>query len=177
MQLHVNELNTYFAETAQRTTGNSDVDIKEDLLDFVDSLPPGSMEGEPFTLRHVTHNEVLNEIKIIHSDTSTGPDQIPIKYLKPVAKSIAGPLTHILNSFIAQSLFPNTWKVARITPIPKTNGSVSVPNMRPISTLPVLSKIYERLVHHQVIDYINLVHYSKITYWGLQRYYWVSGMK
>ncbi len=152
LRLDVNELNTYFAETAQRTTGNSDVDIKEDLLDFVDSLPPGSTEEEPFTLRH---NEVLNEIKIIRSDTSTGPDQIPIKYLKPVAESIAGPLTHILNSFIAQSLFPNAWKVARITPIPKTNASVSVPNMRPISILPVLSKVYERLVHHQVIDYIE----------------------
>ena len=45
--------------------------------------------------------------------------------------------------------------MARITPIPKTNGSVSVPNMRPISILPVLSKVYERLVHHQVIDYIE----------------------
>ena len=155
LRLDVNELNTYFAETAQRTTGNSDVDIKEDLLDFVDSLPPGSTEEEPFTLRHVTHNEVLNEIKIIRSDTSTGPDQIPIKYLKPVAESIAGPLTHILNSFITQSHFPNAWKVARITPILKTDGSVSVPNMRPISILPVLSKVYERLVHHQVIDYIE----------------------
>ena len=79
----------------------------------------------------------------------------PLKYLKPVTESIAGPLTYILNSFIAQSLFPNAWKVARITPIPKTNGSVSVPNMWPISILPVLSKVYERLVHHQVIDYIE----------------------
>jgi hypothetical protein len=85
LRLDVNELNTYFAETAQRTTGNSDVDIKEDLLDFVDSLPPGPMEEEPFILCHVTYNEVLNEIKIIRSDTSTGPDQIPIKYLKPRA--------------------------------------------------------------------------------------------
>ncbi|CAB4040817.1 Hypothetical predicted protein, partial [Paramuricea clavata] len=141
LRLDVNELNTYFAETAQRTTGNLDVDIKEDLLDFVDSLPPAPMEEEPSILRHVTHNEVLNEIKIIHSDTSTGPDQIPIKYLKPVAESIARPLTHIPNSFIAQSLFPNAWKVARITPIPKTNGSVSVPNMRPISILTVVSKV------------------------------------
>ena len=116
------------------------------------------MEEEPFTLRHVTHNEVFNEIKIIRSDTSTGPDQIPIKYFKPVACRINRRTVDSHTKFIyyiAQSLFPNAWKVAKITPIPKTNGSVSVPNMRPISILPVLSKVYERLVHHQVIDYIE----------------------
>ena len=131
------------------------MDTKEDLLNFIDSLPPGSIEQESFTLRRVTYKEVLNEIRIIRSETSTGHDQIPIKYLKPVAKSVAGPLTHIINSFIDQLLFPNAWKIARITPIPKTDNSLCVPNMRQVTILPVLSKVYERLVHHQVIDYIE----------------------
>ena len=43
LRLDINELNAYFAETAQRTTGNSNVDTKEDLLNFIDSLPPGSI--------------------------------------------------------------------------------------------------------------------------------------
>ena len=115
LRLDVNKLNAYSTETAQRTTGNSNVGTKEDLLNFIDSLPPGSIEQESFTLHHVTYKEV---IRTIRSDTSTGPDQIPIKYLKPVAESIAGPLTHIINSFIDQLLFPNAWKIARITPIP-----------------------------------------------------------
>ena len=131
------------------------MDTKEDLLDFIDSLPPGSIEQESFTLRRVTYKEVLNEIRIIRSETSTGRDQIPIKYLKPVAESVAGPLTHIINSFIDQLLFPNAWKIARITLIPKTDDSLCVPNMRQVTIIPVLSKVYERLVHHQVIDYIE----------------------
>ena len=131
------------------------MDTKEDLLNFIDSLPPGSIEQESFTLRRVTYKEVLNEIRIIRSETSTGHDQIPIKYLKPVAESVAGPLTHIINSFIDQLLFPNAWKIARITPIPKTDDSLCVPNMRQVTIIPVLSKVYERLVHHQVIDYIE----------------------
>ena len=154
LRIDVNELNQYFAETAQRTTGNSDVDVKKDLLSFIDYLPLESMDEERFTLRYVTY-EVLSEIKTIRCDTSTGPDQVPIKYLKPVAELIAGPLTEIINSFIARSLFPEAWKVARITPIPKTNGPDIVSNMRPISILPVLSKVFERLVHHQVIKYID----------------------
>ena len=78
--------------------------IKEDLFDFINNLPPGPIESEQFTLPRVTFKEVFNEINVIRSDTSTGPDLIPIKYLKPIAGLIAGPLTDILNSFIDQSL-------------------------------------------------------------------------
>lgn len=53
-------------------------------------------------------------------------------------------------------MFPDAWEVARITPIPKNNGPVNnVSDMQPISILPVLSKVFERLVYHQVIDYID----------------------
>jgi hypothetical protein len=78
-----------------------------------------------------------------------GPDQLPAKYLKIVAQLIAGPLTHIINSFVAVSSFPDAWKVAWITPIPKSNNSNTNSNMRPISILPVLSKVFERLTHYQ----------------------------
>jgi len=108
-------------------------------------------------LRHVKYEEILKEIKAIRSDTSsTGPDQIPAKFLKPVANLIEGSLTDVINSCIVTSTFPDAWKVARITPVPKTSGpTFSVSDMRPISILLVLSKVFERLVHHQVIDYID----------------------
>ena len=67
LRLDVNELNKHFAEVAQRTTGNADVDVKEDLLNFVDSLQPCLMGERSFTLRHVKYEEVLKEIKSIRS--------------------------------------------------------------------------------------------------------------
>ena len=95
------------------------------------------------------------EIKAIRSDTSTGPDQLPAKYLKLVAEHIAGPLTHIINSFIKILSFPDAWKVARISPIPKVSHPVKNADMRPISILPVLSKVFEKLVHRQAVKFIE----------------------
>ena len=92
----------------------------------------------------VTPCEVAREINRIRNDTSTGRDQIPIKFIKPVTDIIAGPLTNIINTFIEISSFPEVWKIARITRIPKKESIATESDMRPMSILPVLSKVFER---------------------------------
>ena len=155
VRLNMNKLNKHFASTTKRTTGITETYSRDDLFSFVDTLETESIEEEPFTRHLVTHIEVLNEILKFRSDTSTGPDLIPVKFIKPVAKYITSPLTHIINSFIKTNSFSDVWKLARISPIPKTDNPVNEHDMRPISILPALSTVYERLVHHQVIEYIN----------------------
>ena len=91
----------------------------------------------------------------MRSDCSTGADQIPVKFLKPVADLIASPLTHIINSFISWSSFPTAWKRGRISPIPKTDQPTEPDHYRPISILPVLSKVFERLILQQMSAYLN----------------------
>ena len=65
------------------------------------------------------------------------------------------PHHQLLCSCIYISSFPDAWKVARITPIPKSNNSNSNSNMRPISILPVLSKVFEGLRHYQLVEHID----------------------
>ena len=72
-----------------------------------------------------------------------------------MAESLAGPLTYIINSCIKASYFPEAWKIARISPIPKVNQPKTEQDHRPISILPALSKVFERLVSHQVNAYIK----------------------
>ena len=100
LRSNVDTLNEHFASTATRTTGVQTSDTKEDLIAFLDALQP---EESPtgngsFTLRPGTCYEVLLELKHLRSDTSTGPDLIPAKFLKPIAKYIASPLTDIIKS-------------------------------------------------------------------------------
>ena len=65
-------------------------------------------------------------------------------------------MTESINKSIDEGVFPDTLKVADITPVYKNKGSKSdKTNYRPISILPVLSKIYERVIHNQVSEYFE----------------------
>ena len=143
-----NVLNKYFSSTTQRLLNTQD-----DLQNLINSLP-SDCNASTFNLRLVTYNEVVNNLKSLRSDCSTGSDQIPVKFLKLVVDLIASPLTHIINSFISSSSFPAAWKIARILPIPKTDLPTEPDHYRPISLLPALSKVFERLIIQQMLPTI-----------------------
>ena len=91
----------------------------------------------------------------MRKDTSTGQDQIPAKYLVPVADEITSVLTHIINVAIDSKTFPDQWKLARVAPIPKTNNPTSISELRPISILPIMSKIFEKIILQQMASFID----------------------
>ena len=125
----------------------------DDLRNLINTFPAHT--NHSFTLRPATFQEVLNEMKDLRSDCSTGTDQIPVKYIKLAADWIASPLTHIINHYISNNSFPKTWKLARVSTILKTDHPVESDDFGPIAILPVLSKIYERLVLKQFLLYIE----------------------
>ena len=146
-------LNKHFSSTTQRLL-NTTPHTQDDLQNLINSLP-SDCNASTFNLRLVTYNEVINNLKSLRSDCSTGSDQIPVKFLKLVVVLIASPLTHIINSFISSSSFPAAWKIARISPIPKTDLPTEPDRYRPISILPALSKVFERLILQQMLHYFN----------------------
>ena len=151
LQISPNNLNSHFATTAERVTMATPPG-KGDLINLIDNFQQDS--EIPFTIQPVSYLDVLREIKCLRSDCSCGPD-IPCKIVKLVADKIASPLTHIINSCIACDYFPKSWKMARISPIPKVDNPRENSHFRPISILPVMSKIYEKLVLRQMATYLS----------------------
>lgn len=80
---------------------------------------------------------------------------MPAFYLKEAAPVISCPLAYMLNLSIRKNIFPNLLKNARITPLFKKGSNLKVCNFRPISILPVLSKIYEKIIHKQIDTYLT----------------------
>ena len=87
--------------------------------------------------------------------TSTGTDNIGARLLKLAAPYIAEDITFICNKSIASSCFPDKWKEAKVSPLHKSGPLEDINNYRPISILPVLSKVLERHVSDSLTKYLN----------------------
>ena len=102
-----------------------------------------------FKFRPVTTKEVWREIKNLKTKKATGVDDIPARLIEDCANVICSPLTHIFNLSLTNAFVPDEWKIAKVTPIFKSGDQNDFNNYRPISVLPVVSKIMEKLVHKQ----------------------------
>jgi len=149
MDVDPEDINQFFNTTAVRTTGKNAEKLTKS---FIRDLPD---HPDNFQLRPVTYEEVLKAILELRSDCSTGHDNIPAKFVKPVSQYLISPLTHIINSCIQSSTFPDVWKISRICPVPKVNDPQSLVDYRPISILPILSKVFERVILQQLTDHIE----------------------
>ena len=108
-----------------------------------------------FKLQKVTYNNIVKSLKSLGNDCSTGYGNILVSFTKPIAEYIASPLTFIINNLIEESKFPDQWKIAHVSPIPKVTNPTELKDYRPISILPILSKVYEKQVLHQITDFIE----------------------
>ena len=105
--------------------------------------------------------KVLKFLSSIDINKATGTDLIGPHLLKLAAPYIAEEITFMCNHSITNSVFPNEWKEAKVTPLYKNGPHEEVNNYRPISILPILSKVLEKHVHESLSDFLheyNLLH-------------------
>ncbi|CAB4010237.1 RNA-directed DNA polymerase from mobile element jockey-like, partial [Paramuricea clavata] len=103
----------------------------------------------------ITTNKVYYLLRGLSSAKATGIDKISSKILKLAAPAISSSLTYIFNQAITLCTFPDEWKMARVSPLYK-NGQKNLPgNYRPISVLPAVSKVMERILYDQLYDYLT----------------------
>lgn len=102
----------------------------------------------------VIEDEIKKIIRNLKEDSS-GWDDISASMIKKTFTSFIEPLTHILNISIINGVFPNELKIARVIPLFKSGDAMMFSNYRPVSVLPVFSKILERIMYNRLITFIN----------------------
>ena len=117
---------------------------KNSLTDFTwrytAKSPP--ITTKTFRFPYISVLFVQNKLKLLSRQKSTGIDNLPPGLLKDCGSIISKPLCDIINLSIRSGKFPSSWKVAKVTPIFKSR---SLPgNYRPISVLPIISKLLEK---------------------------------
>ena len=108
-----------------------------------------------FNFQRISEENVLKKLVTLDERKATGPDKISAKLLKLVAPSIVRSITSLYNYSLLSGRFPSEWKEARVTPVPKSGNKDLISNYRPVSIIPVLAKVFEGLIHHQVYGYLE----------------------
>ena len=108
-----------------------------------------------FNISQIEEQDILEILQSLSLEKSAGIDNIPSRFLKDGANILAKPICQICNLSIKFSLFPKQCKVAKIKPLFKKGSKTDPKNYRPISLLPLISKIIERVVFNQTQEFLQ----------------------
>ena len=132
IQQNTSDLNNYFTTLASNLSGKENEPLNEsEILQLLNRVP----DSNAFTINYTTYDEVQKIILNLRNDCSSGHDNIPVKFFKPVVDQITSPIVHIINTSIDKEIFPDSWKVAHVCPILKIDNPITVKDFRPISIL------------------------------------------
>ena len=105
-------------------------------------------------LKPCDQEEVLSIINSFKTSTAPGPNSIPPFILLEFVHFLLEPLTPIINMSLNEGIFPSLNKEANVCPVYKKEDKLKCENYRPISLLPNISKIFERIMYNRVEDFL-----------------------
>ena len=82
-------------------------------------------------------------------------DHLPARLIRDAAPTIYQSLCELFNQSLATGVFPSEWKVAKVFPLHKGKSKDDPNNYRPISVLSTITKVFEKIVYQQLLDYLN----------------------
>ena len=141
------EINSFFA------------DIGPNLAKKFFKITPTLVERDPnlptLTLDHITQIEVLKLIDTISMYKSSGLDNISSRVLKDFMYITSKEFTTLYNKIIDTGIFPDKWKIATVTPIPKVSNATNPTDLRPISLLPLPGKLIEKHITCKIQNFLE----------------------
>ena len=146
-----NAFNDHFAMAGKRVTKS--IKPSKQTSDVC-----GRIKKVPVKLkfRHVTEAEICWIVNELKPKTSSGIDGVSNLLLKQIVSVIKGPLCLIFNKSLWSGVFPDLMKCAKEVPLLK-HGDIELPdNYRPISLLPVISKVLERVVYNMMVAHLTV---------------------
>ena len=101
--------------------------------------------------------EIIDIARNLKPSKSSSYDEISPKVIKSIVNNIAQPLRDIFNLSLKTGIFSDNLKFAKVSPVFKSDNKKLVSNYRPISILPVFSKILEKLMYNRLLSYLDKI--------------------
>ena len=137
--------------------------VGKDLASEIDDAPNRLLSGEytvnsqekRFKFREIQGQELRDAVGKLKYSKSFGDDKFSSFILKLALPYVAKSLLKICNTTLKTSKFPDSWKTARVAPTFKDGDKSIQSNYRPITMLPVVSRLFEKLVFNQLYNYLD----------------------
>ena len=107
-----------------------------------------------FSFNFVSKEHILEEIQLLDSSKAIKENDVPVKGNSDL---LAEAICKCFNESLEKSKFPDYLKLANVTPVFKKGARTSKNNYRPVSILPILSKLFERLISKQLSEFFECV--------------------
>ncbi|MEW8548507.1 MAG: reverse transcriptase family protein, partial [Candidatus Thiodiazotropha sp.] len=147
-----NAFNDFFVNIAENIKEPVSSSNHEKLKSYCNDKIPSDIF---FDLPLLNKDKVLRYLKNLDVRKSTGSDELGPRLLKMAAPFISESLTYICNMSITTGTFPEKWKEAKVKPLHKAGPANDLNNFRPISILPVLSKLFEKHAHDSLMKFLE----------------------
>lgn len=145
--------NNFFINVA-KDIGSQNIKT-DDNHPSIKAIKENKTETDQFIFNPINEEFVNKEINKIGIKKATGKDGISSKILRLSKSVVAKPISKIINKSFETSTFPDKLKEAQVVPLHKKNNTLDKGNYRPVSILPMISKIFERAVNSQIVEFFD----------------------
>ena len=131
------------------------LNLLETFTYFKYCLYKGIIQSDSFKLATVSENTILTILKYTKRSKTADLNNLSGRFLKDGAKVLAKSITELCNLSISSGKFSDSCKIAKVKPKYKKDFLTEASHYRPISLLPLISKLIEKLIHHQTSVLLN----------------------
>ena len=147
--------NKYFTGIVDKLVDNNCNDSENDDVHDNPTYHVDNCLQSVMNLPSISTDFVSSEIDSMSENKATGLDDVSCKVLKLAKPVILNSLVYIMNLSLKTGVFPDLWKEAKVIPLHKGGDDLSTNNFRPITILPVVSKIIEKAVHKHLYGHLS----------------------
>ena len=142
--INVDEFNDFFANIGEKLARN---------FNTSDEVRVRKQNNSMF-LADITQKEISNIIESLKTKFNLDTHGLNHYYLKKICPVLLPVLTKLSQKCLDRQVFPESFKIAKVKPLFKEGNDLDPSNYRPISLLPVVGKIFERVIHNRMNHYL-----------------------
>ena len=155
-----NKLNHHFSTIGKHST---------DEVDYHQVIKTIPWQSQSIHFKPTTAVEIHNIISNLNSRKASGADEISVYVLKELRDLLSPIMSNLINECFQKGTYPDCLKLAIVIPLHKGGAETDPNNFRPISILPTLNKVMEKVIHTRLYDYFEKYKIINDNQFGFRR--------